>query len=308
MRIPLFLLAALLAIAGAGPAQEGKPAQGAAKPASATASREKSQGTRAKRSVPLDRELDQRVKFKDYEVRTYRPPSLGEPASFKVLKDGKIAYEQMDREAQKYRVGCINPDDDGNAMIPPGKDITGQGKPNLVVSMWTGGAHCCASYSILELGDEVKQIGSINAGHSDACRFHRERDGRLDFIVSDWTFAYWHASFAESPAPDVILRYEPGGYKVAADLMRKPDPPEAEFKEMVRKGRLLKLDREGWPESDLWGTMLDLIYSGRAELAWKYCDLAWPGKPKTKEQFLIEFRKQLALSPYWPAIKNIGIR
>ena len=103
----------------------------------------------------------------------------------------------------------------------------------------------------------------------------------------------------------MILRYEPGGYKVAADLMRKPDPPASEFKEMVRKGRHLKLGSDGWPASEFWGTMLDLIYSGRAALAWKYCDLAWPGTAKTKDQFLTEFRQQLAQSRYWPAIKNM---
>lgn len=305
MRIPLFLLAAFLAVSSAGRGQQGKPAQGAGKSASPAASVQKSQRTRAKRPVPPAKDIEQDIKFKDYEVRTYGAPSLGEHASFEVLKGGKRVFEQADREAERYRVGCINADDDGNAMVPPGKDITGQDKPNLVVSMWTGGAHCCFSYSVLELGDGVKQVGTIGAGHGDACRFHRERDGRLDFVVNDWTFAYWHASFAESPAPDVILRYEPGGYKVAADLMRKPDPPASEFKEMVRKGHLLKLDPEGWPASEFWGTMLDLIYSGRAELAWKYCELAWPGKTKTKEQFLTEFRQQLAQSPYWPAIKNM---
>ena len=203
-------------------------------------------------------------------------------------------------------MGCINADDDANALVKPGIDITGQGKPNLVVSMWTGGAHCCFSYNILELGDEVKEIGEINAGHSDVCRFRHERDGRVDFIVSDWTFAYWHASFAESPAPDVILRYEPGGYKVAADLMRRSAPSEDEFKQLVGKGRHLKLDQDGWPASAFWETMLDLIYAGNSDLAWKFCDLAWPGDKRKKAEFLAEFRAQLAQSRYYPALRSLG--
>jgi hypothetical protein len=251
-------------------------------------------------------ELDGEVKFKDYEVRTYKGSTVGGHAAFEVLKGGKKVFEKADREAQKYRVGCINADDDGNAVVTPGKDITGQGKPNLVISMWTGGAHCCFSYNILELGDEVKQIGEINAGHSDACRFRREEDGRLDFIVSDWTFAYWHASFAESPAPDVILRYETGGYKVAADLMRKAAPSEEEFRQLVGKGRHLKLDQDGWPESEFWETMLDLIYAGHSDLAWKFCDLAWPGDKRKKAEFLKEFRAQLAQSRYYHAIRDSG--
>ena len=293
-------------IAASGLAQTAQPskAQGAGKAAMPSASAQKSRRPHAKRPIPPGMTLDQDIKFKDYEVWTYKASTAGGHAAFEVLKGGKRVYEHSDREAEKYRVGCINEDDDGNAMVAPGKDITGQGKPNLVVSMWTGGAHCCFSYSVLELGDEVRQIGEIHAGHSDVCRFHPEPDGRVDFIVGDWTSAYWHASFAESPAPDVILRYEPGGYKVAADLMRKSAPSEEEFKQLVGKGRHLKLDQDGWPESGFWGTMLDLIYSGHSDLAWKFCDLAWPGDKSKKAEFLKEFRVQLAQSRYYPALRD----
>ncbi len=267
------------------------------------ASKQKSRHVQTKQSTPKHGELEQNIKFKDFEIKTYSPPSLGDHASFEVLKGAKKVYEQSDREAQKYRVGCINDDDDGNAWVTAGKDITGQGKPNAVVSMWTGGAHCCFSYTVLELGDEVKRVGSINAGHGDTCRFRREADGRLDFVVSDWTFAYWHTSFAESPAPDVILRYEHGEYVVAAGLMRKTAPSASEFDAAVKKGQKLKLGSDGWPGGDFWAPMLDWIYTGHADLAWKYCDLAWPGKPATKEKFLSEFRQLLSQSPYWPAIK-----
>ncbi len=65
-----------------------------------------------------------------------------------------------------------------------------------------------------------------------------------------------------------------------------------------------------WPQAkvspDLWGTMLDLIYSGHANEAWKFLDDAWPTKVHGKENFEREFRAQLAKSPYWSAVEAMN--
>ena len=125
-------------------------------------------------------------------------------------------------------------------------------------------------------------------------------------MINDWTFAYWKASFAFSPAPKIILRYQPGGYSVATDLMATANPSQEEFQQLVDKGRQMPLDDQGWPASEFWGIMLDLIYSGHADLAWKFCDESWPGSAKAKEQFLRSFRPHLSKSPYWKAIKAMN--
>ena len=65
-----------------------------------------------------------------------------------------------------------------------------------------------------------------------------------------------------------------------------------------------------WPHTEvspqLWGTMLDLIYSGHEEGAWKFLDTAWPSKVRGKDVFARDFRAQLAKSPYWPAVKAMN--
>lgn len=55
----------------------------------------------------------------------------------------------------------------------------------------------------------------------------------------------------------------------------------------------------------LWGDMLDLIYSGNAASAWKLFDLAWPKGITGKKKFLREFKEQLASSQYWDQVKLI---
>lgn len=58
---------------------------------------------------------------------------------------------------------------------------------------------------------------------------------------------------------------------------------------------------------EMWGEMLDLIYSGNMDSAWKLCDLSWPVKHPGKAIFLREFKKELATSPYYKAIKLLNL-
>jgi hypothetical protein len=95
------------------------------------------------------------------------------------------------------------------------------------------------------------------------------------------TFAYWRTSYADSPAPQVMLRYRDGIYRMAADLMRKPAPAPTELSTRARQIQQGKWSEPcpGPPEypcppSGLWSTMLDLLYTGHAVLAWQFFDTA----------------------------------
>jgi hypothetical protein len=57
---------------------------------------------------------------------------------------------------------------------------------------------------------------------------------------------------------------------------------------------------------ELWANMLDLIYSGHADMAWDFFDKAWPKNIKGKEAFLKEFRSSLKSSQFWPGIKEMN--
>jgi hypothetical protein len=125
--------------------------------------------------------------------------------------------------------------------------------------------------------------------------------------VNDWTFAYWETSFAESPAPEVILRYQEGVYRPAIELMRQPAPDPAELEEQAQE---IRADPEGWqqpsPPPLLWAEMLDLIYSGQAELAWSFLAQAWPPDVPGQEAFLRRFLAQLTTSPFWPELQTLN--
>ncbi|HYL59984.1 MAG TPA: hypothetical protein VEU51_14030 [Candidatus Acidoferrales bacterium] len=251
-----------------------------------------------------------------YVVRVYFDKSGdGSDAYYEILRDDKPVYKQRARgKGEKFFIGTMYADDPDAPLVKIGADITGEGKPNLVVSEWTGGANCCLKFHIFEIGPTFRKICVIDAEFGDQPPHfgHQDKSAKspgLQVLISDWTFVNWHSDFADSPAPKVILRYSDGTYRVSPDLMRTPAPPAA--KDLEAKAadvRSYPASAKGgaWPQAGvaplLWATMLDLIYSGHDAQAWKFLDSAWPPKVSGKDAFVRDFRAQLAKSPYWSAV------
>ena len=250
---------------------------------------------------PGSRQVTAEATFRHYTVRTYRGPN---PAGcFEILRDKHKLFTET---GVLFQIGG-SPDsaDDPNALMRMGSDVLGDGKPNLVLGHWSGAEGCCYRIEIFEIGSEFRKVTEIDLQHSaDAGFADVDSDGRLELVAEDWTFAGWRAPPAESPAPQVILRYRDGAFHLAADVMKKAAP---RYSELIAKVQQVQASR-GWenpqdPPRQLWTTMLDLIYSGNAADAWRFCDAAWPPDRAGKEAFWKEFRGQLAKSPYWADLK-----
>jgi hypothetical protein len=52
--------------------------------------------------------------------------------------------------------------------------------------------------------------------------------------------------------------------------------------------------------------MLDLIYSGHADLAWPFFEQAWPAEIPGKERSLTGFLSLLSAGPYWPDVQRLN--
>lgn len=241
--------------------------------------------------------------FDDYTARTYRDDVNG-TGYLVICKKGKVVFFET---GYRYYLGHFGSADEFDQLVPMGRDVSGKGVPNLVVSEWSGGNHCCTKYDVFELGKSLGKIASIDAGHGDTSHFEKQKGEKgLVFVSFDKNFAYWNTSFADSPAPKVILRYCENEYRLADDLMRKPVPSKIKLQQMANT--ICK--QQDWKDNLvpplLWAKMLDLIYSGNSSSAYKLFDMAWqPGIPG-KDEFLREFIKQLEGSEYWPDIKMMN--
>lgn len=251
-------------------------------------------------------ESDERV-YGDYTLRiAHTVDDQGSRGSLVVFKKAEPVYTLT---GNRFFFGHVYSDEPAldNELIAIGKDITGNGAPNAVVSEWSGGAHCCFTFHIYELGTSFREVATLDAGHGDLAHFASlDADAGLEFVTSDWTFASWRTGFAQSPAPPVILRFKDGAYGLALDLMRKPRPSQDV---LIAEARKVRNDPAWTPKAQppsLWDYMLQLIYGGNGRLAREFLDKAWPMSIPGKEEFYRDFRATLSQSPYWKAILKLN--
>lgn len=257
------------------------------------------------------------AKYQDYVIRTIRANVMEEyPGCLEVRKAGVVVYRES--RADQYGIG----NGFGGPEIPViniGTDVTGGGIPDAIVWSWSGGTHCCLKFQVLQLGNRFSDVADIDAKDSGDAHFADLRhNGHYEFVGRDWTFAYWNASFIESPAPEIILKPVPlrlskgpsgiyYNYSLDLDLMRRPAPTAVGFESVVRELRPAKWQEYGVPPQ-LWGSMLNLIYTGHPGLAWKLLGESWPKGRPGREGFLGASCDQLAHSQYFddlgPLLKN----
>jgi len=259
--------------------------------------------------------LKEEQSFQGYVVRTYigneDPFDRG---SFEILHRGARVYadDGDPGEWNKFRIGSLYEDKKTHSLVRIGSDITGDGRPDLVVSEYTGGANCCHRVHVFEIGDQFRYIQTIDALHSDLADFENvDGDPALEFLMADWTFAYWRTGLFDSPSPLVVLKYNGSQYAMAPNLMRKPPLSQDELMQVATE-IAAPLDAELAAQSDL-GTrlahrMLDLIYSGNMGQAWELVDLAWPKSDGGKSAFLRDFQSRLATSPFWDDLQAMNGR
>ena len=214
-----------------------------------------------------------------------------------IERGGKSLHRQ---QSYDFHLGGFDPlDAKQKELLAVGKDITGAGVPDLVISEFTGGAHCCFLAHVFELGKEFRKVATLDARDGDLSHFEDlDGDGSLEFVTNDFTFAYWRTSFADSPAPRVVLKFRAGAYHVAPELMQKAAPAAAELERHSREVREAGQWQTRRVPPALWATMLDLIYTGHPDLAWSFLNSSWGRTSEEKEEFRREFLAQLAKSPY----------
>ncbi|MGC2284774.1 MAG: hypothetical protein WA542_05965 [Candidatus Acidiferrum sp.] len=270
-----------------------------AKPSTSTA-----QDSTGELPCPQNRKETTEAQYGDYLIETYRWP---EPdGCVQISRRGKVIYSLVSGE---FQIGNNFYGFQNGPKIPVGADITGGGKPNAIVSEWSGGVHCCFTMHVFEIGEHFREIAQIQADDSDGAHFvDLDHDGSYEFDGNDWAFAYWGASFMDSPAPRIVLKYRGGRFRLAFDLMARPGPTHKEF---IRLAHDIRSDDEWTPKHAgdcvmgcgvpvaLWRNMLELIYTGHADLAWQLLDESWPPNQRNKSSFVAQFCKQLHQSHYW---------
>ena len=162
-------------------------------------------------------------------------------------------------------------------LLPPGYDITGDGSPNLLIEGYTGGAHCCTFYYLLDIGENPRVIGKLHTEHSEiSAAYQLPNTPGVTLLVHDWNYAYWNTCFACSPAPMVYLSFdqEKDWFVANTEMMKTDVPPQKTMNAWVEE---IQRYWDHRPEI-LWSYMLELIYGGNLDTAVELMHRSWPSE------------------------------
>jgi hypothetical protein len=152
-----------------------------------------------------------------------------------------------------------------------GTDVTGEGNPDVVIQTYTGGAHCCFSTIIYDLGPPLSKVLETPQSNCGVTLVQLDPDSAYEILTCDDIFAYVYCCYAGSPIVRVILDYEPGhGYLPAsprfADLYVDDIATHTAHAERATPGEYCEDDRT--TKCGVLPVMLDYLYSGDPQQAW----------------------------------------
>lgn len=248
--------------------------------------------------------LAKSVAVQGYTFRTYEATDPDGPRCMRIYHNGKVVY-RLSGDQQYY----LGQPGDSSYKIPPvpnGVDLTGEGRPDMIVTSWSGGAHCCFTHYIFELEPKLRLLAKIYDGDADLAHFEKVQHDRGYFYVTNDIWSYWPASFAGSVSHRVMLRWDGERFRLDLESMRWPPPTPQQWKSAL-KDVDDALEDGGIPRDSLgvtlWDTTLDLIYTGHSDLAWKFVREVNPEALKGDNPSLEEFCAELKDDEYWPDLE-----
>jgi hypothetical protein len=93
-------------------------------------------------------------------------------------------------------------------------DLEHDGQPDVVLDLYTGGAHCCSVEQIFALdpGTGTYMVSQHDFGDPGERIVDLGHNGRYEFLTADDTFAYAFTAFAASGLPIKILTFAGGRF------------------------------------------------------------------------------------------------
>ena len=253
-------------------------------------------------------QLTESATVRDYVFRAYKDTDDDTPGCVRVYLHGKLVYRLATEEAMTYRLG--QPADPVNkiSLVPNGSDLTGDGRADMIVTSWSGGAHCCFTHYIFELEPKLRLIATLDDGDTDLGHFEDLDHSGHYLYVTDEIWSYWPASFAGSVSHKVILEWEKDRFRLDLERMKHPAPSPEQWKAALKDVDDAADDRASLGVT-LWNPVLDLIYTGHSDLAWRFVDQANPKALNGNNPSLEDFCSMLKSSEYWadlePTLKDV---
>src|SRR5688572_19528556 len=159
--------------------------------------------------------------FQEFEAVVARVKGVADPKAAEervvVLRQGKPVWQSNPKETDpgsKWTIHSI------------GRDLDGNGQPDMHFSSHNGGAQCCTTHHVLQLKPQVKRLAAYSAGSVGGGDFLEVAGRKAPVMISaDDSSANAFAPYANSYFPVMILEVGPKGrLQFARELMQSRLP------------------------------------------------------------------------------------
>jgi hypothetical protein len=274
--------------------------------------------------------------FNEYEAIVAKPKAGGDQRAA-ILVKGKPAWQSNAKETDPGSKWTI---------VSIGRDLDGNGHPDVHFSTNTGGANCCTTHHIYQLKPAVKRLAVYSAGSMGGGDFIEIPGRKTPVMISaDDSSANAFAPYANSYFPLLVLEVGPKGrLQFAKDLMqsRLPGQPPpicaipttnpwlkercAEYGTSRRNSRAAEIktrlaniktnrasDKLKWEDYFENGVLASVsaevnryMYTGHGGAGYNWLETVWPGQDAVKQKFVATLRQTQAKSVFAEDLKGLA--
>lgn len=198
-----------------------------------------------------------------------------------------------------------------------GSDLNHDGSPDVVLEAYSGGVHCCWTYSFVSLSNPPRLLAEV----MNEARFDFRRGTKSTEVwTRDGGFDYFETSHVFSPMPRLVVHLRGRQWFNASSAhLRDYDRQILEARrrltpQMIREFQNYKAGNLFAPEFDRTkGLVLSIVvaylYSGREALAWAELQNMWPIADRARiKAAILQARDHGLLSRLHPPAHRSALR
>lgn len=220
-----------------------------------------------------------------------------------------FSYTISALDQTEIRTPLISEVEPGNGLDPlTGIDITGEGNPDAIFHLYTGGNHCCHNVQVYDLGKTAKKVFELGTGDCPGTFIDLNGDGVYEYETCDITFASiditlsgFPCSYADAPYPKAVFQYSIEQGYTSSNLQFASHYEDAivfhnELLEKYRQNPSTAVENN-YSICDVSKLVLDYLYSGQTEKAWEVLYQIYPADIAEQYRGIIE--KGLENNPFY---------
>ncbi len=239
--------------------------------------------------------------FQEFEAVVAKAKGGGEQRAI-IFKQGKPAWQSTPKDT-----------DPGSkwSIVSIGRDLAGNGQPDVHFSTNTGGATCCTTHHVYQLKPQVKRLAAYQAGSMGGGDFVEVPGRKAPVMVSaDDSSANAFAPYANSYFPLLTWLKERCAEYTSMRRQARTQEMKTRLASIKSNRSADKLKWEDYFENGVLASVSAEInryaYTGHGAAGMNWLETVWPGNDAVKAKFIATLRQTQAKSVFAEDLKSMA--